>query len=60
MPGTRAGRLLTDAVEALARGERARAESALEELDGPAARDLTETGAALVKELRAETELFRG
>ncbi|MEU1263188.1 radical SAM/SPASM protein FxsBH, inactivated beta-hydroxylase extension form [Streptomyces cellulosae] len=60
VPGNRAGRLLTDAVEALARGERARAESALEELDGPAARDLTETGAALVKELRAEAGLFRG
>ncbi|MDT3727746.1 radical SAM/SPASM protein FxsB, inactivated metallohydrolase extension form [Streptomyces sp. DSM 41972] len=59
VPGTRAGSLLTDAVEALARGQRARAESALEELTGPAARDLTDTGVALVEELRVEAGLPR-
>ncbi|WP_031020819.1 radical SAM/SPASM protein FxsBH, inactivated beta-hydroxylase extension form [Streptomyces sp. NRRL S-1314] len=60
VPGTRAGSLLTDAVEALAQGDRARAECALEELAGPAAPDLTETGAALVEELRAEAGPARG
>ncbi|GAA3502788.1 hypothetical protein GCM10019016_098970 [Streptomyces prasinosporus] len=66
VPGTRAGNLLTEAVEAL--GDAAhhgpgtrgaapaleRAGRALTELSGPPARDLTETGAALVAELRAE------
>lgn len=66
VPGTPAGHLITEAVEALddttrhasgtpgaaAAGERA--ERAFTELSGPAARDLTGTGAALVAELRAE------
>lgn len=66
VPGTRAGHLLTEAVEALgdaayhgpgtheAAAELERAEKALTELSGAPARDLTETGAALVAELRAE------
>ncbi len=66
VPGTRAGYLITEAVEALgdttrraagphrAAAARERAERALTELSGPPARDLTETGAALVAELRAE------
>jgi uncharacterized protein len=66
VPGTWAGRLLTEAVESL--GDAAyhgpgtreaapaleRAGKALTELAGPPARDLTETGAALVTELSAE------
>ncbi|MEQ8145005.1 radical SAM/SPASM protein FxsB, inactivated metallohydrolase extension form [Streptomyces sp. OP7] len=72
VPGSRAGRLLTEAVEALAEAARhgrpaeeaerarARAESALDELAGPAAGDLTDTGAALVKELRREAGVPRG
>lgn len=66
VPGTRAGQLITEAVEALGDAARHRsgpheaapapdrAAHALTELTGPAARDLTETGAALVAELRAE------
>ncbi|MGX4693961.1 radical SAM/SPASM protein FxsBH, inactivated beta-hydroxylase extension form [Streptomyces sp. JNUCC 63] len=72
VPGTWAGRLLTEAVEALGDAayhgpgtrEAARAleqaGQALTELSGPPAGDLTETGAVLVAESRAEWAAWTG
>lgn len=66
MPGSRAGELFAEASDGLGHAEHAgpstalavsalaRTERALTRLDGLPARELTETGAALLEELRAE------